>query len=67
MEIHQLIGIAVLVAAVAEAILGLLVVGPKAPPEKRAVITAMMLFSALVMAGLGVAFLMKWIPVGGKA
>lgn len=65
MEAHWIVGFALLAGAVSEAVVGLLVVGPKVPPEKRPLVVAALLLSAVMMAGLGIAFLMRWIPVGG--
>lgn len=63
METHLILGFVLIFAAATEAVVGILVIGPKAPPEKRNVVVGAIIGGALIMAALGVAFLMKMIPI----
>ncbi|MFG0317441.1 MAG: hypothetical protein ACF8XB_09220 [Planctomycetota bacterium JB042] len=65
MEVHQIVGFALLFTGALDAGIGLFVVGPKLPADRRPVVVGAMILGAVVMAALGVAFLLKWIPIGG--
>ena len=64
METHIVVGICLIGAALLDVIVAFFVIGPKVPPENRAAIQGSIAFGGLVMAALGAAFLLGWIPLG---
>lgn len=65
MEQHQLIGLVLMMAAITDLGMGAFVASRIEDRQRKLAISVAMVSGALVMAGLGAAFFLELIPLGG--
>ena len=64
MKTQQIVGLAFLLAGIAEPLIGLYLIGPRVPdPRTRKIITVVLALSGVVLIVLGTAFFMGVIPL----